>query len=187
MKSAPNFRYLSQANPALAAQRRPKTEASSLQAYLPKSALAKVFSPKASLLSLVGFASLALLLSALAFWPQGLWAQEGGCERHAAQAADAGHGGHDHGAMGHGAAAGGEAIEAAGLYQGQGQITGLNPQGLSLELDHDPIPALNWPRMTMGFKVTEADLLADLAVGDKVQFDFKQSGRDWLIVDLEKK
>jgi Cu(I)/Ag(I) efflux system protein CusF len=36
---------------------------------------------------------------------------------------------------------------------------------------HDPIKALNWPAMTMPFKVADKALLAKVKVGAKVRFD----------------
>jgi Cu(I)/Ag(I) efflux system protein CusF len=74
-----------------------------------------------------------------------------------------------------------------GLYSAEGEVVEIFPDKPGLTLDHDPIPALNWPRMTMGFLVESPDLLEDLAVGDRIDFDFKRSGDSYLIVDLEKK
>jgi membrane fusion protein, copper/silver efflux system len=49
----------------------------------------------------------------------------------------------------------------------QGEIT----------LSHEPIAALKWPAMTMGFKPPAAGMPQDLKVGDAVSFEFRQ-GKD---------
>ena len=41
----------------------------------------------------------------------------------------------------------------------------------SVTIAHDPIKALNWPAMTMPFKVADKALLAKVKVGAKVRFD----------------
>ena len=47
----------------------------------------------------------------------------------------------------------------AELITGIGRITELDHEGASVTLDHEPIPELGWPRMTMEFSVApEADL-----------------------------
>ena len=43
-------------------------------------------------------------------------------------------------------------------------------------LSHGPIPSLKWGEMTMGFKLPAAGLPRNIAVGDRVSFDFMQSG-----------
>ena len=39
-----------------------------------------------------------------------------------------------------------------------------------------PIPSLKWGEMTMGFKLPKSGLPSNIAVGDRVSFDFAQSG-----------
>ncbi len=52
-------------------------------------------------------------------------------------------------------------------------------------LQHEAIPALGWPAMTMGFRVADARLLASLAPGKKVRFAFVQQGTTYVITALE--
>jgi Cu(I)/Ag(I) efflux system protein CusF len=74
------------------------------------------------------------------------------------------------------------------LYSGSGTIKAIKVEGekLIVTLAHSPIPALNWPSMVMDFEVESRDLLAGLTVGDKTNFDFKASGKTYIITDLEK-
>ncbi|MDH3321160.1 MAG: copper-binding protein, partial [Betaproteobacteria bacterium] len=42
-----------------------------------------------------------------------------------------------------------------------------------VELDHGPIPALQWPAMRMEFKLADPKQLDGLAQGDEVQFELR--------------
>lgn len=60
---------------------------------------------------------------------------------------------------------------AAGSVEGAGVIKKIDAKAGSVTIDHDPIKALNWPAMTMPFKVADKSLLAKVKVGAKVRFD----------------
>jgi Cu(I)/Ag(I) efflux system protein CusF len=45
-------------------------------------------------------------------------------------------------------------------------------------LSHEPVKSLNWPAMTMGFKVRDKALFEKLTKGRKVEVEFVQSGKD---------
>ena len=78
-----------------------------------------------------------------------------------------------------------EASKAAASHTGTGVVQAIDPAKNSVTLDHDPIKSLNWPAMTMGFKVGDPKLLAKLKKGDKIQFTFVQSGRDAVITSIQ--
>jgi Cu/Ag efflux protein CusF len=42
-----------------------------------------------------------------------------------------------------------------------------------VELDHGPIPSLQWPGMRMGFLVEDRSQLDGIKPGDKVQFELR--------------
>lgn len=67
--------------------------------------------------------------------------------------------------------AGHAAPAAAGSVEGVGVIKKIDAKAGSVTIDHDPIKALNWPAMTMPFKVADKALLAKVKVGAKVRFD----------------
>lgn len=56
-------------------------------------------------------------------------------------------------------------------HKGKGRITSVDPAAGRVELDHEPIASLQWPRMTMGFRVEPKAQLAKLKKGDTVQFE----------------
>ena len=59
------------------------------------------------------------------------------------------------------------------VHKGRGKVTGLEPEKARIELDHEPIPSLKWPRMTMGFIVRDKAQLAPLKKGDTVEFELR--------------
>lgn len=62
--------------------------------------------------------------------------------------------------------------QAAGAYKAKGKVESIGRD--EVMLSHEPIPALKWPAMTMGFKPPAAGLPADIGVGDTVEFEFRQ-------------
>ncbi|MCJ8168970.1 copper-binding protein [Atopomonas sediminilitoris] len=68
--------------------------------------------------------------------------------------------------------------------EGEGVIKALLPDRKQVVIDHEPVASHNWPKMTMGFAVTDAKLLEGLSVGDKVRFKFTAKGMDGLINEI---
>ena len=56
------------------------------------------------------------------------------------------------------------------IAKGTGVITALDAKAGRVTLDHEPMPEIGWPRMTMTFAADPA-LLADVEPGDRVAFD----------------
>jgi Cu(I)/Ag(I) efflux system protein CusF len=95
----------------------------------------------------------------------------------AGPALSAEHGAHNHG---HGGSAPAQSAQA---YSADGVVVDVS--GLTLVITHAPIPALGWPAMTMRFTAESAELLEGVKAGDKISFDFRPQGRDYVIVGLE--
>lgn len=55
----------------------------------------------------------------------------------------------------------------------EGTLKAIKPDEITIA--HEPVPSLNWPAMTMGFKPPEKGLPEDLKVGDRVSFSFTQT------------
>ena len=81
----------------------------------------------------------------------------------AAAAQHAGHG--DHSAH--------AAAPAAGTVEGVGVVKKVDAKAGTVTLHHDPIKALNWPAMTMPFKVADKALLDKMKPGAKVLFQLE--------------
>lgn len=54
-----------------------------------------------------------------------------------------------------------------------------------IKLNHGPIPALKWPGMKMGF-TAKAELLKNVAVGDKVAIGVRSGGGKYEITSITK-
>jgi Cu(I)/Ag(I) efflux system membrane fusion protein len=59
------------------------------------------------------------------------------------------------------------------IHKGRGTVSELDAQKGRVELDHEPIPSLQWPRMKMGFLVEDKGQLAALKKGDAVEFELR--------------
>lgn len=70
-------------------------------------------------------------------------------------------------------------------HSGVGVVTSVDPTSASITFAHDPIKSLNWPAMTMGFKVEDKALLDRVKPGDKVTFTLAQSGKDYVITSIK--
>jgi Cu(I)/Ag(I) efflux system protein CusF len=84
--------------------------------------------------------------------------------------------GHDHGS----APAAAQSIAATGTVKSVDEAKG------KLVIDHDAIPALNWPRMVMDFQLADKAMAGKIKAGDKVKFDMKEGDKGaYLITAIE--
>ena len=58
--------------------------------------------------------------------------------------------------------------------RGRGKVVDVDAKIGHVTLNHEPIKALGWPSMTMGFKVKDGKQLSKLKAGDEVEFDLKE-------------
>jgi len=59
------------------------------------------------------------------------------------------------------------------MHKGRGTVSELDAAKGRVELDHEPIASLQWPRMKMGFLVEDKGQLAALKKGDAVEFELR--------------
>jgi len=64
-------------------------------------------------------------------------------------------------------------LEGNALHGGTGKVTAIDAVKGRVEIDHDPIRSLKWPRMTMEFVVEDKAALAKLKKGDPVEFEMR--------------
>ncbi len=77
--------------------------------------------------------------------------------------------GHDHSAM--------KAPEGKTEAKAQGVINKIDAEKKSINITHEPVESLGWPKMTMDLPVTKRVDLSTVKTGEKVEFTLKQ-GRD---------
>ncbi|MDR3320219.1 MAG: copper-binding protein [Desulfovibrio sp.] len=73
--------------------------------------------------------------------------------------------------------------QSTNVYSTKGKIVSVE-QG-RINMYHEPVPALQWPAMTMPFSIEDASLLKGLKPGDPVRFDFRPTSPSPTIVDIE--
>ena len=70
--------------------------------------------------------------------------------------------------------------------KGSGTVTAIDEGAGKITIDHGPITELQWPAMKMGF-ASNPELLSDVAVGDKVDFDVTVTGNAGEVTALTKR
>ncbi|MDR2152864.1 MAG: copper-binding protein [Helicobacteraceae bacterium] len=95
--------------------------------------------------------------------------------------------GYDRGEHSHGGRSEGhtEASEAQ-LVSATGYVRAIDAESKKLTIEHDPIPDLNWPSMTMRFAYENEGAIKGIKSGDRVKFNFVQQGRVSLLKTIEK-
>jgi Cu(I)/Ag(I) efflux system membrane fusion protein len=59
------------------------------------------------------------------------------------------------------------------MHKGRGRITAVDAAKGRVEIDHEPIASLKWPRMTMEFVVGDKAALTRLKKGDAIEFELR--------------
>jgi len=71
-------------------------------------------------------------------------------------------------------------------HHGVGTVTAIDSKAKKIELKHGPIKSIGWMGMKMFFAVDDAELLDEVEVGDKVEFDFIETrDKRYVITDIE--
>ena len=72
-----------------------------------------------------------------------------------------------------------------GVHKLIGVVKKLDAKAGTVTLAHEPVKSLNWPAMTMAFKVQDKAALDKLAEGKKVEVEFEQRGKDYVITRVQ--
>jgi Cu/Ag efflux protein CusF len=78
-------------------------------------------------------------------------------------------------------------VHQAQTHTGVGVVKKIDPTGGTIKLAHEPIKSINWPSMTMDFKVRDKALLDKLAVDSKVEFDFVKEENSYVVYAVRPK
>jgi len=69
--------------------------------------------------------------------------------------------------------------------RGSGVVVWSRPDEGRLRLRHDAIPSINWPAMTMNFRMAEGAVLPPLEKGTPVNFHLLKVGDAWQLSDIQ--
>jgi Cu(I)/Ag(I) efflux system protein CusF len=73
---------------------------------------------------------------------------------------------------------------AATKHKATGVVTRAPANG-KVTIKHDPVESLKWPAMTMGFVVKDKALAEKLKPGVKIEFEFVQQGKDYVVTSVK--
>jgi len=75
--------------------------------------------------------------------------------------------------------------ETAGAHKATGVVKSVDTRNNTVMLAHEPVPSLKWPAMTMAFKADDPKLIQGLTTGQKVNFEFAQRGKDYVLTSIK--
>ena len=68
----------------------------------------------------------------------------------------------------------GAGAQTGQVASAEGTVTAIDEEAGTITIDHEPVPEVNWPAMTMPFGADEA-LRQQVSVGDEVTFEFRMT------------
>jgi Cu(I)/Ag(I) efflux system protein CusF len=71
------------------------------------------------------------------------------------------------------------------VHVARGTVKKADAKGGQVALVHEPVASLNWPAMTMSFRVQDKKLWNKLREGKKVEVEFVQDGKDYVIAKVK--
>jgi len=75
------------------------------------------------------------------------------------------------------------ATSSQAVHKGTGVVKKLDSTAGTVTIAHGPVPTMNWPAMSMTFKVKDKALLNKLSVDKRVDFEFVRQGKDYVVTD----
>lgn len=67
------------------------------------------------------------------------------------------------------------------IHQGHGVVNRINVSAGKVNISHEAIPTMSWPKMTMDFKVENKTDLAAIKPGMAVDFELTLQGKNYYI------
>jgi len=71
------------------------------------------------------------------------------------------------------------------VHKATGKVTKVDRSAGTVTIDHGPVSSMNWPSMSMAFKVKEPAMLDKAKQGAPIEFSFTQSGKDYVITEMK--
>lgn len=69
------------------------------------------------------------------------------------------------------------------LHKATGVVTKMEKDKVTIK--HEPVASMNWPTMTMAFKVKDKAVMDKLRKDQKVDFEFVQEGKDYVVTAVK--
>lgn len=69
------------------------------------------------------------------------------------------------------------------VHKATGVVTAVDESKVTIK--HEPVQSMNWPPMTMAFTVRDKALMDKLGKGKKVDFEFVQEGKNYVVTSVK--
>ena len=74
---------------------------------------------------------------------------------------------------------------AADSHRASGVVKSVDAAKGSVTVAHGPVETLKWPAMTMSFKAKDKKVLETLKPGQKIDFEFVQEGKAYIVTRIK--
>ena len=74
---------------------------------------------------------------------------------------------------------------SAKTHHATGTVKSVDHAKGTVTVDHEAVSTMNWPAMTMTFKAKDKKLLEKVKPGEKVDFEFIQQGKDYVVTAVK--
>jgi Cu(I)/Ag(I) efflux system periplasmic protein CusF len=74
---------------------------------------------------------------------------------------------------------------AKGPHRAVGVVKKVDRKASTVTIAHEPVKSMNWPAMNMTFQVKDKSMLDKLRAGKKVEVEFDQRGKDYVITSAK--
>ncbi|WP_431273212.1 copper-binding protein [Variovorax ureilyticus] len=71
------------------------------------------------------------------------------------------------------------------IHTAKGVVKKIDAKAGMVTVAHEPVPSMNWPAMTMDFKVKDKALLDKFADGQNVEFEFAKEGKLYIVKSVK--
>lgn len=73
----------------------------------------------------------------------------------------------------------------ADAHHAAGTVKSVDADKGTVTVQHGPVASMNWPAMSMTFKAKDKKSLQGIKPGQKIEFDFVQQGKDYIITKVQ--
>jgi len=77
-----------------------------------------------------------------------------------------------------------EVANSAPTHQLHGVVNSVNTQAGRVNITHDPVESLKWPKMKMNFKARDPAILEGLKPGSTVDFEITKVGKEYHVTKI---
>jgi len=77
-----------------------------------------------------------------------------------------------------------QSAQSGAAHKLHGVVNSVNADAGRVNITHDPVASLKWPKMKMNFKVHDPALLADIKPGMSVDFEIQKMGNEYHLTQI---